>query len=139
MAFSHDSKSVFISDGAGNIKMEKWREDTYPGHESNYTEEPIKVGGSNTYSICLTKDEKYLLVGSNKLLQVFETTEKIVQKKFKLKSMVEVITLTKNGHYALIGEYDGNLSILDLETLEISLIAKNITTNRKRLCFMTLI
>ena len=126
MAFSCDNQSVFISDYHGNIKIIKWKAGANSEDEFDFTQEPKRVGDGGTYSICLTKDEKYLLVGSNASLCVFETATSEVTKQFKLKFGVRAINLIKNGNKAIITEMDGNLYILDLETLEISLIAQHV-------------
>ena len=127
MAFPHDNQSVFISDFWGNIKMIKWQPNANSGNDFDFSEEPKMIGNTVTKSICLTKDEKYLLVGSSELVSVFETETREVTKEFKLKDDVIQITLIQDGKKAIIAEEYGDLSILDLETLEISSVAKNIT------------
>ena len=127
IAFSRDNKSAFISDYYGNIKKINWLAGASSDNEFDFTEEPKQVGTCYTWSICLTKDEKYLLVGSNQLVCVFETKIKEVTKEFKLTHTVKGINLIRNYKKALITERNGNLSIIDLETLEISSIDKNIT------------
>ena len=81
--------------------------------------------------MCLTKDEKYLLVGSGRLMKVFETTTRELIKEFDLINVIIAIILVKNGKYALIAEQNGNLTTINLETLEISSIAKNITFEKE--------
>ena len=125
-----DNQRAFITDWYGNIKMIKWQTDANSRDEFDFTEELKKVGSNSTVSTCLTKDEKYLLVGSFQLVSVFETTTREVTKEFKLTTNVKTISLVKDGKRAIIAEYNGDLSILDLETMEISSIAKNITKHR---------
>ena len=43
---------------------------------------------------------------------------------------VQEISLIKDGKKSIIAFRNGNFSILDLETLEISLVAKNITNEK---------
>ena len=82
MAFSRDNQSAFISDWEGSIKMIKWQAGANSEEDFDFTEKPIRVGVRFTVSICLTKDEKYLIVGSEKLVSLFETTTREVTKKF---------------------------------------------------------
>ena len=84
MAFSRDNESVFISDRDGNIKIINWKRGTNFGNDFDFTQNSKKIGKCGTDSICLTKDEKYLLIGSEELLIVFETSTKKVIKEFKL-------------------------------------------------------
>ena len=81
MAFSRDNQNAFISDEDGNIKMIKWQAGSNPGDYFDCTDEPKKVGDFFTYSMCLTKDEKYLLLGLNYLLIIFQTKTRKVTKK----------------------------------------------------------
>ena len=136
MAFSRDNKSAFISCWNGYIKMIKWNLGANSENEFDFTEEPKKVGNRQTHSICLTKDEKYLLVGSDQLVSVFDTETREVTKEFKLTNYVKEIKLIEDGKKAIIAEKEGNLSILDLETLEISSIAENITNGQSLNCII---
>ena len=126
MTFSRNNQSAFISDNCGNIKMIKWQAGSNSGDHFHLTEESKQVG-NNIKSICLTKDEKYLLIGERELVYVFETITRKIIKKFNLTDDVQEIILIKNGKKAIIAEKNGDLSVLDLETIEISSIAKNIT------------
>ena len=130
VAFSRDNQSAFISDYDGNIKMIKWKAGANSGDDFDFIEEPKKVGRYGTVSICLTKDEKYLIVGSFELVSMFETKTREVKKEFNLRFAVEGIILIEDGKKAIIAEGNGNLSILDLETLEIYSIIENITNNK---------
>ena len=130
VAFSRDNQSVYISDDDGYIKIIKWEAGANSGDEFDFSEEPKKIGRKYIKSICLTKDEKHLLVGSRYLLSVFETKTREVIKEFKMTNYVKKISLIKDDKKAIIAESNGNLSILDLETLEIFSVAKNITNNQ---------
>ena len=131
VAFSRNNQSAFISDVSGNIKMIKWQGGANSEDDFDFTQEPVQVGGKFTFFICLTKNERYLLVGSTRLVTIFETTTNIVTKKIKLTNYGRAISLIKDGKKAIIAEINGNLSILDLETLKISSIAKNITNGKE--------
>ena len=127
VAFSRDNLSAFISDYIGNIKMIKWQAGANSGDEFDFTEKPKKVGDNLTSSICLTTDEKYLLIGSQYSVFVFETKTRKVKKEINATYLVEAIILIQDGKKAIIAEFYGSLSILDLETMEIKKIAEKIT------------
>ena len=131
VAFSRDNKSAYISDYHGNIKMINWQAGANSGAEFDLTQDSKKVGKSYTESICLTKDEKYLFVGSIKLVRIFETTTRETIKEFAMTYYVMGINLIENDKKVIVAEENNNLSIIDLETLEISMIAKNITNGKK--------
>ena len=130
VAFPSDNQSVFLSGDEGFIKLFKWKEgnfskdDVFEYEKSDWLDDGIR-------SICLTKDDKYLLVGSSKSLSVFETKTRKVTKEFKLTDQVVGISLVKDNKYALIAEENGNFSIIDLETLEIFRIATDIIDGKK--------
>ena len=128
VAFSRDNKSAFISDWSGHIKMINWQAGANSGDDFDCSEEPKKVGRHRTDSICLTKDEKYLLVESEESLSVFETTTRQVKKEINLTEAVRGISLIQDGKRAIIAEENGDLSILDLRTLKIKQIAKTIAS-----------
>ena len=128
MAFLHDNQGAFISDIEGNIKMVKWQAGANSEDEFDFSVELKKVG-YRTYSICLTKDDKYLLAGSNRLVSILEAETREVIKEIKLTDYVRDISLIKDYKHAMITEYNGNLCIINLETLEISSVAENITND----------
>ena len=135
VAFSHDNHCAFIGLWNGFIKIIRWKAGANSGDDFNSSEEPKRVGTGSTYSICLTRDDKYLLVGSRALVSVIKAKslrwKKKVIKEFKLTDEVRDIKLIKYGKQAIIAEKNGNLSILDLETLEISSVAENITNSKE--------
>ena len=138
VAFSRDNQSVFISDYKGNIKRINWQAGAKSINNFDFSEEPKKVGKGFTFSICLTKDEKYLLVGSHEGLLVFETATREIIKEFQLTDVVQAITLIKDGKTAIIAEINGNLSVINIETLEIFSIANNITKNGGNECILVI-
>ena len=129
VVFSRDNQSAFISDSDGNIKMIRWKAGANSEDEFDYNEKPKKVGSKAIFSMCLTSDEKYLLVGS-KVVSAFETATREVTKQFIRTDSVKAISLIQDGKCALIAEMNGNLSIIDLETLEIEDISKSITNDK---------
>ena len=130
MAFSRDNQSAFISDIFGNIKMIKWQAGANSGDNFDFTEEHQKVGGIGTEWICLTKNEKYLLVGSYRSVFVFETETREVTMEFDMTNQVVAVSLIKDYTKAVIAESNGNLAILDLVTMQIFEIAENITNGK---------
>ena len=133
IAFSRDNQSAFICDSNGYLKMIKWQAGANSKYKFDLIQKPQKVCTGYIRSICLTKDEKYLLIGSKGLVSLFEIRTREVTKEFKLTSIVQGICLIKYGKKVIIAERNGNLSIIDLETLEISSIAKNITNREANL------
>ena len=150
VAFSRDNQTVFISDKSGYIKMIKWQASANSGDDFDFNEKPIKVGMFDTYSICLTKDEKYLLVGGCERVCIFAITKLRLSKPYKSKNVVRTlsqnglsekamfrqlqpyygvfvrtITLAGDGKTAIIVENNGGLCTLNLETFEIKKIAKD--------------
>ena len=137
VAFSRDNQRAFISDQDGNIKMIKQQAgaNSDDDFEPALTDSDIRMDDSPTESICLTKDEKYLLVGSGFTLSVLETETRKVTKEFKMTANIQQISLIQDGKQAIIAENNGDLSIIDLETLKIQKIAKSVTNgqNLKRI------
>ena len=104
--------------------MTKWQAGDNSGDDFDFTKELKKVGRYGTYSIYLTKDEKYLLVGSEELVSIPETETREVTKEFELTTYVTGISLIQDGKRAIIAEDNGDLLILDLETMEIKKLLK---------------
>ena len=130
MAFLRDNQTAYISDFYGNIRMIRWQSGASSGDDFDFSHGSQNVCKQGTFSICLTKDEKYLLVGSDRLVSVFETTTREVKKDLKLTSIVRGIRLIKDGKKALLVDYSGHVTTLDLETLEISSVVESITEGR---------
>ena len=131
IAFSRDNQHAFTSIMEENIKMIKWKSNASTKNEFDFTEKPQNIGDGFISSLCLTKDEKYLLVGASKLLRLYETETRKVTKEFEMTGIVVGMSLIKDYKKAIIAEQNGNLYILDLETMEICSIAKNITDDRE--------
>ena len=129
MAFSRDNQRVFISDYDGDIATIKWQAGANSKADFDFTDNIFETGKSGTWSICLTKDEKYLLVGSRKKLSLLETASGEVTK-IKLAGNVMAVCLINNDKKAIIAFMNGDLSSIDLETLETTEIAKNVTNDK---------
>ena len=120
VVFTQDNQSAYISGWDGNIKMINWKPNATSEYDFDFTQSPIKVGTDVTFEICLTKDDKNLLVGSNKLVSVFNTETRKVTQKIHLTSYIRGIKLIKDGESVLIAEENGIMSIIDLKTMEIT-------------------
>ena len=125
VAFTHDNQSAFISCIKGSINVIKWQADAKSG-DVNF-DDPVKFYLHNqrreTTSICLTNDDKYLLIGCERRVRIFDTTTKEKIKRFEIPFGVQDISLSEEGKKAIIAEFDGNIHVIDLETLEIEKIA----------------
>ena len=120
VAFTQDNLGAYISDSKGNINLVKWTPDASSESDFDINKDVTQVGNGSTSKICLTGDDKNLLVGSDGLVSVFNTETKKVTKEFKMKQDIRGIKLIDNGKSALIAEYSGDLTIINLETMEIS-------------------
>ena len=132
VAFTQDNQSAFISDHDGSIKMIKWKQNANHEYDFKITQNSIQIGNKRTFQICLTKDDKNLLVGSEKLVSVYNIEKMNVTKEFKLNIDVVGIKLINYDKNALIAEKNGDLTIINLETLKMSTSHKN-TANGKQL------
>ena len=105
--------------------MIKWQAGANFEDDFEFTQD-YKPTTNASCPICLTKDDKYLLVGSNKLVSVFETTTRELMTEFELSDTVAGIGLIKNDRKAIIAEDNGNLTIINLETLQKKTIVQDI-------------
>ena len=127
MAFSRDNKRAFISDMDGNLRIIKWQAGANSRDEFDLTEQPKRVIKRIIDSICLTKDEKYIIIGSQQLVCVYVTVTSEVIKTYKMKRHVQDIKLFKDGKKAIIASINGDLHIFDEETMQIYPIAEDVT------------
>ena len=130
LAFTQDNEGAYLSDEQGNIKMIKWKPNASSENDFDFSQDPIQVDNLCIYEICLAKDDKNILVGSDQLVSVFNIETKEVTKEFKFTGDVKGIKLIKDGTKVLIVEQNGYLSILDLESLEIIQIDENVTKGK---------
>ena len=119
VVFKQDNSRAYISDWSGFIKIINWKNNANIEKDFDFTQNCINVGDDN-FKICLTKDDKNLLVASTKKQRVFDTQTKNVTKEFDLKRTVYGIDQIKDGNSALIAEYRGKQSIIDLETMQVA-------------------
>ena len=131
VAFTQGHQSAYISDIGGNVKMINWKQNTNSKHDFDFTQNSIKVGNYNTNETCLTKDDKNLFVGSGNHVRVFNTETRKVTKQFKLNDNVHGLMLINSGKNVIIAQRNGDLSIIDLKTFEISRIHKNVTDGKR--------
>ena len=125
VTFTKNNQGAYISDRSGNIKMIKWTPNASSEHDFDLTQNSTQLCMGYISEICLTKDEKNLLFGLPGLLGVFNTEIRNVTKEFILSDYVMGIKLVNDGKNALIAEENGDLTIIDLETLKITQSHKN--------------
>ena len=106
--------------------MIKWKPNASTEQDFDFTQKTNQVSTAYIDKICLTRDDKNLLVGSHKLVSVFNTETRNVTKKFKLNCLVSGINMIAGGKSALISEESGDLTIINLETMEMSPTHKNV-------------
>ena len=129
MAFTQDNQGAYISDCSGNIKMIKWKPNASSEDDFDFSQYLIQLGTKGTYEICLTRDDKNLFVGSYHTLIVFNTKTVKVTKTFNLICHVDGIKLVNNKD-VLIAEENGDFSIINLQSLEITQSHKNATIGK---------
>ena len=117
VAFTQDNQSAFISDSSGKIKMIKWKSNASTEHDFDFDQNSTQVS-NNLDQICLTRNDKNLMVGSNGFLSVFNTRSRKLINQFKLNDFVLGIKLMNDGKSVLIAEYNGDLTIINLETMQ---------------------
>jgi len=120
VAFTQDNLSAYVNDGEGNIKKITWKANATTEDEFDLTQESKKLGGDLSYQICLTKDDKHILAGGSKKLSVFDTRNFKLTKEIKMSFYVVGIKLVNEGKSAIVAEMNGHLTVIDLETLEIT-------------------
>ena len=130
VVFTRNNQSAYIADWEGNIALIKWKQNSSSADDFS-TQVLTQVGNKITVAICLTKDEKNLLVGSRGLVSMINTKTSKLIIRFKLTTFVKGIELINEGKQALIAEENGNLTIVDLETLEITQSRKNVGKGKK--------
>ena len=131
VAFTQDNKSAFISDTTGFIKMIKWKPNANTENDFDFTQNSIQVNKYPTFQICLTRDDKNLLFSSGKRMTVFNIESRNITKDFKLNAFVQGIKLIDGGKSVLIIEENGDLTIINLETMKMSASHKNIANDKK--------
>ena len=132
VTFSRDNQKAFISDIYGSIKMIKWQVGSNSRDIFDFKDEPKHYGGQQTYAISLSNDEKYLIVGGHRLLTIIEVSKKRVVKNYRTTYGFFAIILIQDENKVIISQEDGNLNILDLDTLEMNKIAEKIIKKATR-------
>lgn len=117
MAFTHDNLGAFICDFQGNIKLIKWKDNSNCKYDFDFSQVSTKVGSDQCMDICLTRDQKYLLAGSDYDFKIFDTSNMRKIKKFNFQSIVNGIEQIDGGRYAIISD-ETTQRIFDTETLK---------------------
>ena len=140
IAFSKDNQTAFISDYDGNLRKITWQEGATSWDDFDFTKELINRDMSCTKDICLSKDEKYIVQFSSRILILSSTTFEVIKEIFPDDPTIEQtcafayvhdVKIIQDGKKALIAFKKGMLAIFDLETLELKHIAKNITKGKQ--------
>ena len=125
VAFSRNNQSAYICDWSGKIQKITWKPNANSENDFDFTENGTQIGDNFTFSICLTRNEKYLFVGILGFVCVVDTRNMKVRKKLKMSHDLRFITLTQDGKKAILSQDNPGMSILDIETLKVHLIQKN--------------
>ena len=120
IAFTKDNQRAFISDYYGKIKMIMWVPNASTENDFDLTQASIIVGKGRIFlKICLTGDDKNLLVGSEKLLTVFSTETRKIIREIKLNHYVRGMKVDSNSTNVLIAEGNGNITIINTDSMEV--------------------
>ena len=139
VAFTQDNQGAYISDAKGWVKLIKWKPNASSKEDFDFIQKPTKIDENiRITDLCLTGDCKSLLVGSKGLMSVFDIEAMEVTKEFELTDIVVGIKLINDGKNAIIAEVNGDLTIIDLETMEI-IQSNKIFTKYKELDFIKII
>ena len=84
MAFTYDNLGAYVSDYKGSCKSIKWKKDVTNRYDFDYSNLATQVGQTSTHAMCLTKDNKYLLVIEATKLRIFDTLTMDFIKEFYL-------------------------------------------------------
>ena len=127
VAFTQDNQRAFIGYHDGHVKMIKWKPNASTEHDFDFKQSSIKMGNDYTFQLCLTRDDKNILVGSKGLLSIFNTRTRVLINQFKLNTYVTGIKQIDGGKNAFIANYDGDLGILNLKTMKMISAWGNVT------------
>lgn len=129
---SYDNKSAAVSDWSGNIKIIRWKPEAISEKDFDFDQKSKRVGRGSTEMICMgDKDDKYILVGSEASLCIYELATRRVIKEFMMTSIVMGIKMLGDGKKAAVAERNGNIYVIDIETHEMTLIAENVTSGKR--------
>ena len=112
VAITKDNKYAYISDVTGSIK--KLNIDTL-----EFTEDFKRIGRYTTNGICLANDDEILLVGSEKTVRVFDIEKREIVKEITIANRILKIILVNDNKNVLIAQENGDLAIIDVESLEL--------------------
>lgn len=84
------------------------------------------TGGVDSRFMCLTGDEKNIIVGSDLFLRVINSETGLIVKKIKFKHEIKGIELFDDGKKVIIATSNGLMTIIDLDSMEVSEERKNI-------------
>ena len=130
VAISRDNLHAYISDTDGNIAKMKWDPNASTRNDFKFTKNS-KVGTFATHRICLSSDEKNLFVGSCGIVRVFSTQKWKITKEFNLTYFVSGLSQVNYGQNVIVIEQNGNMTTIDVKTLEIQSTQKNVANGKR--------
>ena len=133
IAFTKNNRTAYISDGDGYIRMMKWKQNANTEEDFELLKfkksELLKIGNKYTYNICLTNDEENLIIGSGSIGKVYILnlySEEVI-KEFNLTTIILKISQVDEEMFAVVAEYNSDLTIIDLESFDIVDYQPNVT------------
>ena len=70
-----DNQNVYIIDRQGEMRRMVWKSSVFSSSYEFTEIFPTKVGNANTTCICVTHDNRHLLIGTNVGVRVFDTQD----------------------------------------------------------------
>ena len=113
VAVSRSKNFAYISDYSGNIRR-------FSMKNFDFHKDSISLGSHSTLSICLTKDQNNLLVGSFKKIKVFNIRSESIIKELDFSALVKKIGLFGDDNKALVITEQGEIASIDCEKFEIT-------------------
>ena len=118
LAFTSDNQNAYICDSMSTLIKMSWELNASSGDDFIFSEPELELHFC-IFIIRLINNDKNLLMGSIKGLSVFNFDEKQIIKTFNMNSIVKGIEVINNGINFLVIDYYGDLTIFDLNSLEI--------------------
>ena len=116
LAFTKNGLGLYLSDLEGNVNLIKWKKDKIGKHSLRFNQNLTKVGKYHTFATCLTKNERHMIVSSDKKLKVFNTRSGKLVTTRNMSSHVISMSLNREGSLAILAEENGNVSYFDLKS-----------------------
>ena len=109
---------AYWCDYYGNIFKIIWKPNATCQEDFELVEEKA-LKGNETSHLCLTDDDKYLIIGLLNDVQVFNVDTWEVVKEHKFGNSIQAISLINNGNHVLIAVQNGDMIVIDTKNFEI--------------------